>query len=41
MSELIKKDVGLKVISLFFAVVLWFFVLDSSNPVISHDFNIP
>ena len=41
MSELFKKDIGIKVISLFFAVVLWFFVLDSSNPVISHDFNIP
>ncbi|AUG57243.1 MAG TPA: hypothetical protein DCE02_00945 [Ruminiclostridium sp.] len=41
MSRLFEKDIGIKIISLFFAVVLWFFVLDSSNPVISYDFNIP
>ncbi|HHX17577.1 MAG TPA: hypothetical protein GX727_01805 [Clostridium sp.] len=41
MSELFRKDIGTKIISLFFAVVLWFFVLDSLNPVISHDLNIP
>ncbi|TYQ15895.1 UNVERIFIED_CONTAM: YbbR domain-containing protein [Acetivibrio alkalicellulosi] len=41
MSELLKKDSTTKIISLFFAVILWFFVLDSSNPVISYDLSIP
>lgn len=41
MNRLLKKDIGTKIFSLFFAVVLWFFVLDSSNPVISHDLNTP
>ncbi|MFZ5985701.1 MAG: YbbR-like domain-containing protein [Bacillota bacterium] len=41
MSELLKKDTTVKIISVFFAVFLWFFVLDSSNPIGSIDLNIP
>ncbi|MCX7745580.1 MAG: CdaR family protein [Clostridia bacterium] len=32
MNELLKKDIAIKTISILFAVVLWFYVLDGSNP---------
>ncbi|MDQ2087347.1 CdaR family protein [Herbivorax sp. ANBcel31] len=41
MSELFKKDMKTKIFSLAFAVILWFFVLDSLNPVVSHDLSVP
>ncbi|HHV29467.1 CdaR family protein [Acetivibrio mesophilus] len=41
MNDLLKKDLTLKIISLFFAVFLWFIVLDSSNPVTWVDLNVP
>lgn len=31
-SELFKKDITIRIISALFAIVLWFFVLDSDNP---------
>ncbi|MCX7843740.1 MAG: CdaR family protein [Clostridia bacterium] len=33
MSELFKKDITIRIISVVFAVILWFFVLDSNNPI--------
>ncbi|HOM03149.1 MAG TPA: CdaR family protein [Acetivibrio sp.] len=41
MNELLKKDLTLKIISVFFAVFLWFVVLDSSNPVTWVELNVP
>lgn len=41
MNELLKRDSTVKLISIVFAIFLWFFVLDSSNPVSSVDLNIP
>jgi YbbR domain-containing protein len=32
-SELLRKDITIRIISILFAVVLWFFVLDSDNPI--------
>ncbi|HQA58676.1 MAG TPA: CdaR family protein [Acetivibrio sp.] len=41
MSELLKKDTTVKILSVIFAVFLWYFVLDSTNPVEWIDLNIP
>jgi len=41
MNELLKKDLTLKIISVFFAIFLWFIVLDSSNPVTWVELNVP
>ena len=41
MNELFKRDSTVRIISILFAVFLWFFVLDSTNPIISTDLNIP
>lgn len=41
MNELLKRDSTIRIISILFAVFLWFFVLDSTNPNISADLNIP
>jgi YbbR domain-containing protein len=41
MSDLLKRDSTVKIISVLFAVFLWFFVLDSTNPVITNDLNVP
>lgn len=41
MNDLLKRDSTVKIISILFAVFLWFFVLDSTNPIISSDFNVP
>ncbi len=40
MSDLLKRDSTVKIISVLFAIFLWFFVLDSTNPTISTDMNI-
>ena len=41
MNGLLKKDMNLRIISVLFAVFLWFFVLDSSNPISSVEISIP
>ncbi|OPZ87886.1 MAG: YbbR-like protein [Firmicutes bacterium ADurb.Bin419] len=41
MNELLKRESTVKIISILFAVFLWFFVLDSTNPIISTELNIP
>jgi len=41
MNELLKRDTTIKIMSVLFAVFLWFFVLDSTNPIISSDFSVP
>ena len=42
MNEFLKKDINVKIISVLFAVLLWFFVLDSSaNPFDTATLNIP
>lgn len=41
MSDLFKRDSTVKIISVLFAVFLWFFVLDSTNPIITNDLNVP
>ena len=41
MNDLLKRDSTVKIISILFAVFLWFFVLDSTNTIISSDFNVP
>lgn len=41
MSELLKRDSILKIISVFFAIFLWFVVLDSSNPITWVELNVP
>lgn len=41
MNDLLKRDSTVKIMSILFAVFLWLFVLDSTNPIISSDFNVP
>ncbi|NLD47789.1 MAG: hypothetical protein GX660_11415 [Clostridiaceae bacterium] len=41
MNELMKRDTTVKIFSILFAVILWFFVLDSSNPISSVELSIP
>ncbi|AEV69521.1 CdaR family protein [Acetivibrio clariflavus] len=41
MSDLLKRDTTVKIMSVLFAVFLWFFVLDSTNPIVSMDFSVP
>jgi YbbR domain-containing protein len=41
MNELLKRDLTLKIVSVFFAIFLWFVVLDSSNPVTWIELNVP
>lgn len=41
MNDLLKRDTTIKIMSVLFAVFLWFFVLDSTNPIISMDFSVP
>jgi YbbR domain-containing protein len=41
MSELLKKDTTVKILSVIFAMFLWYFVLDSTNPVEWIDLNVP
>ena len=41
MNDLLKRDSTVKIISILFAVFLWFFVLDSTNPIVTSDFNVP
>lgn len=41
MNELMKRDSTVKIFSVLFAIVLWFFVLDSSNPISSVELSIP
>ncbi|NMB34578.1 MAG: hypothetical protein GX992_10225 [Clostridium sp.] len=40
MSELLKKDFIVKVLSVIFAIFLWYFVLDSTNPIEGTDINV-
>lgn len=41
MNDILKRDTTIKIMSILFAVFLWFFVLDSTNPIISSDFSVP
>jgi YbbR domain-containing protein len=41
MSELLKRDSIVKILSVIFAIILWYFVLDSTNPVEWVDLNLP
>lgn len=33
MNELLKKDITIRILSLLFAVLLWFYVIDNANPI--------
>lgn len=41
MNELFKKDITIRILSVFFAVVLWFFVLSDVNPISTIYINVP
>ena len=41
MNELLKKDITMKAISVLIAVILWFMVLDQSNPMEYKPLNVP
>lgn len=41
MNDLLKRESTARIISILFAIFLWFFVLDSTNPIISNDFSVP
>jgi len=41
MNDLLKRNTTVKIMSILFAVFLWIFVLDSTNPIMSTDFNVP
>ncbi len=41
MIKMLKKDITIKLISIFFAMLLWFVVMDNANPACTVEFSIP
>lgn len=40
MNELLKKDITIRILSLLFAVLLWFYVIDNANPIRSKSISV-